>query len=499
MIAMKKIKPRKKILIYKIVAIVLAIAAAFSINSFSNTQDVNQRSIVTMMGIDKHESGGVVVSAHMLVATPGVMANEFRQDMSSSYGANIFEALSKFNVAKGRKVEFGQCGLVVFGKDILKDGILEIATGLLSSNIVSGGVLMLATDGTACEFLTQASELGEMTSEHIAKFLTRFQHTLEMPMSVLLSYLNSEFSESGASIIPVVKFKDSKEDCEQIEPIENSMDNTNEGESFDEQEAQTDNTQEVENEGGNENESEDSDAESQEDKPSDAQEVENQEENHDEQSEETEEENSEDKESGEEPADENEEEQNDEEEQGEEAQIDISSINTSAVLKGGKLVGYLNAQETLGYTLIQNQSKRGTLSIDGFEFNGEQFGAVFSQVRRKSVRTKTSFVDGIPTIKYDLNVYLDITTTHEFMFKINLGQANKNDIYSEIEHAFSQSIKNDINSTIEKLKELNADFLGIKARLFRTDNRDMHEFMLNNADNFFDKLNVVVNVKVKAR
>ena len=433
----KRQKSRKKVLVIKLIAVALAIITAVSISVFSNTIEVNQRSIVTMMGIDKTEDGDIVVSAHMLVSTPGIMENEFRQDLSTVSGRNIFEALSKFNVAKARKVEFSQCGLVVFGSSIADNGILNIAKALLASNTLSGGVLVLATEGDACDFLQEAAELGEMTTEHIARFLTRFQNTLEMPMAVLLSYLNGELSESGASFMPIVRFKASDENCHEVEE-----------ESDGEKEENGDN-------------SDDSDDGDEEETAEEAQE--------------------------EEPP------------PLEEAQTDISSVNTAAVFKSGKKVGILTAQETLGLTLIKNESRRGRLMIDGFSVGEQNFGSVLSEVRSKSVRKNTKFVDGKPKIIFNLRVNLDVQSVHEFAYLIDYGTNSQADIYASIQDAYATKIKDDITAALTASKNLDADFINLKARFSRTQNREMQIYTADENNNFLADLEYEVNVTVRAR
>jgi len=438
---------RKKILAIKLIAVTLALVTAICISIFSNTQDVNQRSIVTMIGIDASSCGGVVVSTHMLVATPGIMENEFREDMSIVTGRNIFDALGRFNVAKGRKVEFSQTGLVVFGKDIQERGILEICKALLSSNIVSGGVLVLATDGDACDFLRDAAALGEVTSENIARFLTRFQNTLEMPMAVLLSYLDAELSESGASFIPIVTFKSADENCHTTSEKYELRDVDEDSQDENYPDVRDDNDENVENDNHSADDSN----------------------------------------------------ENDESADDDDSPIDINSVNTAIVLKQGKHVGYLNAQETLGLNLLSKDSRRGRLSIDGFNVADKEFGAVFAHVRSKNVRARTSFVDDKPHITYTLNIRLDIASVHEFNILLDSNECAGATVYQALEAAFSQKIKNDITATLNACTRLNADFINLKSLLYRTSNADMHRYMADCNNNFWNDLVAVIDVNVKAR
>jgi len=436
------IKKSSKLFIYKIAAVALALLTAFAIARFSNTPDVNQRGIVTMIGVDHHDEG-VMVSCYMIISTPGILENEFRQELTSAVGNNLFEALEKFNIAKGRKVEFSQCSLIVFGNEYCENGILDTCTTLLSSNIVSGGILLLTTGGTAFDFIKDADDLGEQTTESIAGFITRFQHTLDMPMLTLVSYLSGELSESNAGFIPIVKFN-GQSDYLKSKQLILSEENKN---------------------GKNTDKKTETFAETQE-QPQ--------------------------------PVEPNTEIAPTDDNDNDDPQ-NIFSVNTAAVFNNGIKVGFLNQEEVLGLTLIRPESRRGRLSISDFTFEGEEPTAVFSDVRKKSVKTRTSFVDGKPKIIYNLNLTLDVKTAFSHGYIVQMGHTKKSNLYSNIETAFEAQIKEYILSTIAAQNRLDTDFINIYSRFNRTQIRKLKNNPYNDVSDFLQDLEVEINVTVKAR
>jgi len=451
---------RNKIKVYQIIAVVLCIVSAVAISSFANSPEVTERSIVTMMGVDSHQHG-VTVSAHMLVGVPGIAEQEFRQDMVLATGRNLHEAMHKFNARKGRKVEFGQCGLVVFGAEISESGILEDAKNLFSARVVSGGILVLTTQGSAADFLENAANLGEQTSENITKFLTKFQNTLEMPMAVLLSYLNGELGESGASVVPIVSFGDTMQAAD------------------DEKEALAD-TDKYEK---TEEESEESKQED--DAHSDIVAAENIEE-----ADRADDEGEEEAQAGE-----AEEEEGDQEEL---EHVDIVSLNTAAVFKGGKRVGYLTAQQTRGYNFTRPESKRGAYLLEDVTIKDETLGAIFSEVRSKNVRTRTSFIEGKPKIAYTLNMRVEVVDTHQLVSLLGSGTHTRTDIYTAIEEAFALQVTQDIHAGLQAQQTLNADIFGLQHRFWRTQHHRMAEYTQNPASDFLQDVEVEINVRVQA-
>jgi len=202
---MKKIN---QIRLYKFIALIVAAVLLYYLAAFSNMPDADERSIVTMMGVDAaDDGGGVTVTAHILVPVSGG-DNKFNQDTEQAEGKDLLDAINKFGVMNGRKVEFSKCAVLVFGQTMAERGILRETKTLLGSRLVSPGTLMILTDGTtAREFLKTALDLGEETGENIGKLLNRFENTLAMPYLNLLTFLDGHSGESRAAFMPCVELR----------------------------------------------------------------------------------------------------------------------------------------------------------------------------------------------------------------------------------------------------------------------------------------------------
>lgn len=193
-------------LIYKIIFVAVVMIVAIFSAVYTSILPVEQKAIASMIGFDTTENG-INLTAHIL--TPVTEAKtQFAQSVVEADGDNVFDALNKFSIKLGKKVELEFCGMLVFGAGALQEGVLDECKALFSSGVVSAGVLLVGSDTmTANEFLTLANDFGEESSKGVSSFLTFFEKTLDMPIITLSDFLRSNLGESNASIVPCVDIK----------------------------------------------------------------------------------------------------------------------------------------------------------------------------------------------------------------------------------------------------------------------------------------------------
>jgi len=407
-------KKHNRLRIYKVIALAVALVLIYSLSAFSLSTSIDERAVVTMMGID-YKDDEVCVTAHLLVSVLGG-ENAFVQDTAEGRGATLFEALNRFSVLHGRKAEFSHCGLVVVGESMLERGIRNEMQALLSAGTLSPGTLLIASKGeSAQEFVVAANDLGLEANEDIARFINRFERSLSMPHMTLVDFLRNEMGESGASFLPAVKleYRD-----EALIP-QGQMGPPMPGE-------------------------------------------------------------------------------------GEDEEIpvpvaDIASIDTAIVTKGGVKTGELNKDETMGLNFTKPQSNKGIVTIDGFTHNEKEYGAVFAQVKRKRVRVSSSFKDGKPHILYDIVMYVDVSTKHEFLHLTDFGQGEKSAIYRTIENAFSEKAVLQVTAAAKAAKDLETDFMGWQYRFARRNSRKKAIYTAEEENVFLNDIVIETRVRVRAR
>ncbi|MCL2062175.1 MAG: Ger(x)C family spore germination C-terminal domain-containing protein [Firmicutes bacterium] len=404
------ISKKNKIRIYKIIALVIAAAAIYCLAAFSNMPPIDKRCVVTMTGIDFLD-GGVRVTAHILLPVSQNESKQFKQDTLTADAKDIFEAVEKFNVMQGRKVEFSQCGVLVLGRGLLDAGVSDTLQAMYASNLIGAGAIVLAADnGTAAEFLQAVNDLGEETSENIGTFLRRFQTTTAMPKATLLSVLGAETGESRSMAVPRVEI----EYKEGMQPQEEGGESSGGGGG----------------EGG--------------DKP------------------------------------------------GLSSKADIKSVSTAVILKDGKRAGALSEYETQGYMYTQKSSVRGSFYIENFTFEGRELGPVYGQIRRKSVRTKTYFTpEGKPEICYRIKLKIEPKYTADF------SRFQESKLYAALAEEVQKSIQAQVIAAVEASKNLDADYMQIKYRFYRTQNKKIKAFEGNPENLLLRDVAVRAEVRVK--
>jgi len=407
---LKKLKKKTKIRIYSIIALALALVISYCIVTFADMPTLSDKSIVTLLGVDL-AGDEIEITAQVIVPSSGA-ETQFNKEVVSARGSNLLAALNSISVTEGRKVEFGQCGLIVFGSEIVERGVLNEIKTLFSANTVSSGVLVVTTNDTASEFIAMAANLDEDTSENLARLLNRLNTTTEMPMLCMLSFLNGEMGESGSSFMPIVNLR---QQDQSVQGEEAEAESEAEG-------------------GGGQNGGKDNPV----------------------------------------------------------GESDIASLNTAIVTKNGVKVGELTQTETQGLNFTLNESKKGRYNIDEFTHSDKQFESLYGHIRRKSVRTRTSFVDGKPKIVYNIDVRIQLD---EDVSLLGLNRQDRRAIDAVIRQNFENKIKSEVESAILKSKELDADFLNIKHRFFRTINRQMIQYD-NGAGDFLSELEYEIKVKV---
>lgn len=156
---------------------------------------------------------------------------------------------------------------------------------------------------------------------------------------------------------------------------------------------------------------------------------------------------------------------------------DSISLTGTAVFKDNKLVGTLDAQESMGALLILGRLKRGSITVN----NGDNF---FS----------ANVTDGKTSITandFDFNIDIKINATvYESMKNIYRQDGEK------YKKRIETKLKTVVNSALDKVvKELKCDIFNLHTYLYRANKSD-YEKMLKDR-NLLSRDNITVNISVK--
>lgn len=160
-------------------------------------------------------------------------------------------------------------------------------------------------------------------------------------------------------------------------------------------------------------------------------------------------------------------------------------ISTMTVFKDGKLIGYLDEQESLGYNIIMNNTKtaliRNEYANDKFIVNEiiDSSTEMKADVKKKQI---TISIKGTATIS-DVN------------YKINLE--DKKEI-TKIQKEFNNNIEKLIKNTIESTNnKYNSDIYGFKDLFYKTKPKEYKKIIKNSEETFLKNLKIKVKSNIK--
>lgn len=194
----------KRLLLYKIIAVLFAAFLFLMPDNINAMPDMDMRVLVTTLGLDE-AAGQIQTVAQIIVPVAGGGSTGNNQ-VADGKGKSVSEALNNLSLGLGRKAELGQCGMVIIGNKIAaSDNLLDALTYLMSSGIVSPGASLVYCDGQEVnEFMQNANELGEKTGAGLNNFIMYSKEGTHVSTLTLLEFLSNLSAESAATYIPCV-------------------------------------------------------------------------------------------------------------------------------------------------------------------------------------------------------------------------------------------------------------------------------------------------------
>lgn len=167
--------------------------------------------------------------------------------------------------------------------------------------------------------------------------------------------------------------------------------------------------------------------------------------------------------------------------------ITIDNINKSlkldgtAVIKDFKLIDWIDKIQTRGYLWINGKVKSGIVNV---EMDGVKHGIEIIQSKTK---IDVNFENNIPIINVTVNVDSSLGDIENFTSYISL------DYIESLEKYSSEVIKKEIESTINKSKSIDTDFIGFSSIIYKKDPKRWKQIE-EDWKSIFPELKVNINV-----
>lgn len=167
---------------------------------------------------------------------------------------------------------------------------------------------------------------------------------------------------------------------------------------------------------------------------------------------------------------------------------DILRLQYFAVFKGAKLIGWLNQDESKGYSYIVGEVENTVEAFNGF---GE--GKIALEVKSAKSKIKAELYDGIPIINVEIKIKANIGE-----LQVPLDLKNKENI-KKIEKTAEDYVNKVCRAAIKKAQsELKSDIFGFGEVIHRGYPKEWKSLKKNWNEKFSDiSVNVSVSVEVK--
>ncbi|WP_124098056.1 Ger(x)C family spore germination C-terminal domain-containing protein [Ruminococcus sp. Marseille-P6503] len=370
--------------------------------SFNNKEavEISERALVHAVGIDESEEG-ITVTLQVFKASGA--GSDTQIDPSkpnifviSNTAASFDEAMEKCESQMGKYLFIGHNQIIVLGSQVSLDDPDKLLGYFIKNKDNYLGVSVVMAENTAKEIMEVQLSTGAVASENFTEIIDMYYSNGETVFSDMLHFMNSMKSPGSSAVLPVVSVKQLSTQDQSSQPLSGESEQS--GDSSGQQEESSQN-----NPDSSQNES-----------SSEAEGAENSSQQEGSQS------------SG-----------GGGSEEGSQIAEQLVTIEESAVIGGGQLKGYINADETKGLNWLTDHMKETVVNT---QTDGKQIGVT---VKKRSVKNKLVEKDGRLVYKTDIDVIIltdtnILTSFNEDRLKESVSRKIKQDCEAAADKAFYQ-------------------------------------------------------------
>lgn len=156
-------------------------------------------------------------------------------------------------------------------------------------------------------------------------------------------------------------------------------------------------------------------------------------------------------------------------------QAEFDKKSKTLIIRGGKKVGELDAEQTYAVSWFDPLAERYILSVTHVGDNLFGDGVVAVKCKSKRISKKVDIIDGQPVVKYKLTAnFTPMEVAHKFIGPSDEQQ--KRQYCQDLELKIEEEIRQSITSLFSRLKELNADILEFEEDLKRFQYKKYREY-----------------------
>lgn len=418
------------------VIIIISIILMPSVSNLSAESEM--RGIVTAVGVDKTEKG-IEVSASIILPKSASDVNS-NLHMIYSEGQSVNDAIYQMSLMIGKRLGLAHCELLVFNEKLLEEDVLKYLDYFVRTNNLTTNALFTITNNSAKDVIkaiVNGSDPHSRSVKSLIEFNDQFVFSIKMNIE---NFYKAYFSKQEVALVAIINTKPEGENKPEQGPTsagsgsssgdsgDSNISSSNEGSGN----ASSSNASSKEGSGGGGDSGSGGGGESSESGSGGG---------------------------------------------GEEKKKVLDNQGKIAVVKNGKLIRELTKDEILCYSLTDNYVKVNILPVSDINLTEFKNATVTFDVFDKNVKKKWFFNNGVPTMQYNIELYLKFD-------EINADEYNEmslNEITSffdeRIEAQVVYAIKDKFSIAIENCKTFNTDVFAIYDKFYKFHNKEWKKFL----------------------
>ncbi|MTK11554.1 MAG: Ger(x)C family spore germination protein [Clostridiaceae bacterium] len=201
----------------KFIFIIVLILSIISLTGCWDSIELNQREIVTAIGIDKgDEKGNIIVTFQSIIperaSTPLRPASEKSNiHVVSVTAKSITDSLVKYNKRTSKTPEYQHNRIYVIGEDLAREGVNSFIDGIFRTYEFRSRGWILVCKGKASDILHKKVEATSISADYIVNLITISNHVATVPTETLHTFLMKLSSKTTSPVVTQIEIEDPKE------------------------------------------------------------------------------------------------------------------------------------------------------------------------------------------------------------------------------------------------------------------------------------------------
>ncbi len=160
----------------------------------------------------------------------------------------------------------------------------------------------------------------------------------------------------------------------------------------------------------------------------------------------------------------------------------IENNGEAMVVREGKICCLLDDFDMKAKSFLNPKVKTGYIQIDNVTNNNFKDATLVYNITKKTVKQKSKFVDGVPTIETDYVLNLKLASINAKDEARNFLESDANYLDAVIKEKIKMQITNSTMQFVEKLQKINADIIGGVQSFYRSNRTRLQKYYPTDLD-----------------